>query len=71
MHVSRTLELVWHVCLEGDAAEHSREWEREVALRAERDVPVARLQAVQGQDPLPDHLPCLLKHGDTQHRQVR
>ena len=66
-----TSEAVGDVDLEVEPAEQHGQRHGEVALCAERDVPVAGLEAVQRQDPLAQHLAVLVVHADTQHGQVR
>lgn len=66
-----TSEAVRHVGLEDDLAEDGGQRERLVALVPQRDVAVAGLQAVQGQDALADQLVVVVVDGDAQHRQIR
>jgi len=69
--VGLTAEAVGHVGLQDDLAEDGGQRQRLVALVPQRDVAVAGLQAVEGQQALANQLVVVVVDADAQHRQVR
>lgn len=68
--VPLTPETVGHVGLEDYLAEDGGQRQRLVALVSQRDVTVASLQAIQGQDALANQLVVVIVDGDAQYSQI-
>lgn len=65
-----TTKAVGHIGLKDDLAEDGGQWEGLVAFIPQWNVPVAGLQAVQGQDTLSNQFVVIVVHSDAQNRQI-
>lgn len=65
-----TTKAVGHIGLKDDLAEDGGQWEGLVAFIPQWNVPVAGLQAVQGQDALSNQFVVIVVHGDAQNCQI-
>jgi hypothetical protein len=61
-----TSEAIWHVDLQFDVTEQHGQGHWKVALCLQRDMPVASLQIVKGQNTLTQHFVILVVHADPQ-----
>lgn len=66
-----TSEAVRHVCFEDNVAEDGGQRQRFVVLISQGDVPIARLQSIQRENPLSDQFTVVIVHGHPEHRQIR
>ncbi len=63
-------EAVGDVDFKLDLAEQHGQSHWEVALRSQRDVPVAGLEILEREDPLSEHLVVVVVDGESQHGQL-